>query len=52
MLTEYCLIDSNIWYYSYILPARPDFMEVHEMASAFLSKKLQEKSTIIAISLY
>jgi len=52
MLTECCLIDSNIWYYAYIIPTKEDFLEIHNRASAFLADSLEDKSIIISITSY
>ncbi len=52
MPTNCILIDSNIWYYAYIIPKKEEFVEIHNKASRFLVEKLADVTLTIGISLY
>lgn len=51
-MTEYYLIDSNIWHYSYIIPANESFLEIHAKALTFLEGVLSNESITIATTHY
>lgn len=50
MLTNWIFIDTNIWYYAYVIPKRLEFVEIHNRASQFLTEKLEDTGFIIAIT--
>lgn len=52
MLTNCIFIDTNIWYYAYIIPQRLEFIEIHNRAVRFLTEKLEDTSLVIAITTY
>lgn len=50
MLTNFVFIDTNIWYYAYVIPKRLDLVEIHNQAVQFLTEKLTDTNIIIAIT--
>ena len=52
MPTNHILIDSNIWYFAYIIPKDEEFAEIHHRAARFLAEKLGDINIVIGISLY
>ncbi|GAB63570.1 MAG: hypothetical protein DWB56_14500 [Candidatus Jettenia sp.] len=50
MLTNFIFIDTNIWYYAYVIPKRLEFVKIHNRAVQFLTEKLEDANLIIAIT--
>ncbi|WXG41545.1 MAG: hypothetical protein WED07_12400 [Candidatus Freyarchaeum deiterrae] len=51
-MSSFILIDTNIWHFALVKPAEKEFLEIHNMANAFLSSILSDPSIRIAVSCY
>ena len=51
-MSSFVLIDTNIWHFALVTPIEQPFIEVHNLASTFLSSILFDLNIRIALSCY
>ena len=51
-MSSFVLIDTNIWHFALVKPIEKPFMEIHDLASTFLSSILLDPNIRIALSCY
>jgi len=51
-MSNFVLIDTNIWHFALVTPTEEPFIEVHNLASTFLSPILFDPNIRIALSCY
>jgi len=52
MKTEKILIDTNIWYYSYVETKETEYIEIHNKANEFIINKIEDNTVIIYLNEY
>lgn len=51
-MSSFILIDTNIWHFALVKPIEEEFLEIHDLASTFLSSVLSDSNVRIALSCY
>lgn len=51
-MSRFVLIDTNIWHFAFVKPIEDPFIEIHSLASTFLSSTLFDPNLRIALSCY
>lgn len=51
-MSSFVLVDTNVWHFAFVRPIEEPFIEIHNLASGFLSSILSDSNTRIALSCY